>query len=420
MPHSLIINGGIPLHGRVCISGAKNSALPIIAASMLVDDVDLNNVPDLLDVNNLLKLTQSLGSNYRFFDNQLSSDNTGLSQCDIPPFANQLRGSLLLAGPIVGRRGVFRSQMPGGCNFGGDRGVNFHLDAFREMGAKSIESSGYITIDGRQGLHGANINLPFPSVGATENVMIAACVADGKTTITNAAKEPEIVDLANFIVAAGGDIIGAGSSEVTINGVNRDSLNTSVHYSIISDRIEVGTFISAAIITNGDLFLDGARLNHLGSYCDSLTNMGIELKDRGNGIYVECPSSISAVDIITGPYPSFSTDLQPIIAPVLAYANGLSTITDTIYSSRFRYADELQKLGITLSIKDDHLKIQGRQKFSGGKANACDIRCGASLVIAGLAAEGTTEIGSINYIDRGYERIVEKLKCVGSDICRVE
>ena len=413
----LMINGGKPLEGTVKIGGAKNVALPIIAGSLLTkEEVTLNNVPSLQDVRMMAELARSIGAKIRFENNTMCIRSHKLVEKEMPEsLAGEIRTSILMTGALLHRLGKVRVPLPGGCAIG-TRKIDLHIIGLRALGAEIDIRNCYIEAK-TKGLSGADITLKFPSVGATENTMIATCLADGASTIRNSAKEPEIVDLANFLNSMGAEIKGAGTNTIKINGV--ENLG-GTNYSIIPDRINTGTYMVAAAITHGDILIKNANLNLLESVVVKLHEAGVEIGKTGDGVRVTTPNKIKPIDIITEVYPGFPTDLQPIITPLLALVDGESTLKETIYDNRFTHVPGLRKMGANIEVNGDTAIVTGVKELKGARVTAPDIRAGAALVLAGLVARGKTEINNVYQIDRGYAIIEGKLRGVGAEIKRIK
>ena len=414
-----IITEGKPLKGKVRISGAKNSVLPIIAASLLAEGQSvIDEIPYLNDVRIMCELISSLGAKV-----ELSSDRTrlGISCSNLTntttPYelVNKLRASFLVMGPLLARNGSTRISLPGGCAIG-SRPVDLHLKGFTAMGAIITQGHGYIEARTRGRLTGAKIYLDFPSVGATENIMMAAALAQGQTIIENAAIEPEIVDLATYLTTMGADIKGAGTDTIKINGVKY--LNAASH-TIIPDRIEAGTFMVAAAITGGDVIIENVVSDHLKPVTAKLKEAGIEVSEELTSIHVN-GGELRSVDIKTHPYPGFPTDMQSQMTSLMSRACGTSMVIETIFENRFMHISELKRMGANIKVEGRSAIIEGCEKLTGAQVKATDLRAGAALIIAGLAAEGTTEITDIEHIERGYMNIDEKLASLGANIKKIE
>ncbi len=425
-----VINGGKTLAGRVKISGAKNSALKIIAAAILADSkVTLRNVPDIEDVNTMVEVLKTLNAQLDFDKsrNILEIDPSGINTYEAPyELVRKMRASILVAGPLLTKFGRVKVAIPGGCNIGA-RQIDIHLKGFEELGAKNYIEHGYINCSadlksikttGKANLKGAVINLDFPSRGATENLMMAAVMADGRTVINNAACEREIVDLANFLISMGAQIAGGGTDSIKINGVSKLG---STDYSIMPDSIEAGTFITAAAICGKKVEIQGAVWKNIEIFCQKVKETGIDISSVDDAtVVVSRPKRIlKPLNISTLPYPGFPTDLQPIIAVLLSIIPGVSIITENVFENRFMYVEELNRMGANIKVDGHHAVINGVKKLSGAPVKAFDLRAGAAMVLAGLVAEGTTEIYDIRHIQRGYENFESKLKGLGADIIQV-
>jgi len=412
MKELLIIEGGEGLEGVISISGAKNAALPIIAASLLSnDEVKLSNVPRLEDVLVMLDLIRSVGADVKG-KNDVITNTPEITNTIINEKAQLIRASILLAGPLVARAGAIRIPFPGGCNIGA-RKIDLHIRGLKTLGARIKFEDNFICIESEGRLKGAKIDLPFPSVGATENLMMSATLAEGETIITNCSIEPEVVDLELFLSELGAEIEGIGTSALKITGV--EELRGARH-TIIPDRIETGTYIAAAAITNGEVVIENCNINIMKNVIEKFTEMGVEVKGDDKKIRVSMGGELSPTDIITQPYPGFPTDLHPIMTPLLSLAKGRSSIKETIYKNRFQYIQELRKMGAGIKINGDTLFIDSIDKFKGARVVATDLRGGAAVALAGLVAEGITVIENIRQINRGYEQINKKLQNVDAKI----
>ncbi len=418
-----IIKGGKKLSGEVTVSGAKNSALKLIAASILSDGkVIIKNLPNIEDVNTMLEVMRTLnaGVDFNQEDHSVEIDPTSINSYEAPyELVKKMRASILVAGPLLSKFGNVKVAAPGGCNIG-SRQIDLHLKGFEDLGAENIVEHGYIhcrkkSSSGGKGLHGAVINLDFPSRGATENLIMAACMARGETVITNAACEVEIVDLAEFLNSMGAEINGAGTDTIRIKGVK--SL-TGTEYSVMPDSIEAGTYITAAALCGRDVTVKKAVWKNIDIFCLKLRNIGIDLEklDEENIIVKGRNKKLEPVFISTLPYPGFPTDLQPIIAVLLSIVPGVSIITENVFENRFMYVDELNRMGSNIKIDGHHAVITGVDNLSGAPVTAVDLRAGAAMVLAGLIAEGTTEVNDIYHVKRGYEDFILKLKSLGADI----
>jgi UDP-N-acetylglucosamine 1-carboxyvinyltransferase len=411
-----LIEGGPRLAGTVRASGAKNSALKLMAAAVMAEDACLiHNVPDIMDVRIMMDVLAYIGMGVTFSGGDLEITPATAPRLEAPyHLVQKMRAAVEVLGPLIARHGRARVAMPGGCNIGA-RQVDMHMKGLALMGARMGVSHGYIEAEA-DGLSGTHLYLDFASMGATENIMMAAVLADGVTVVENAAKEPEIADLAAFLSGMGARIEGAGTSTIEIEGSRTLS---GVEHTVIGDRIEVGTLLLAAAITRGEVLVEGADPGHLEIFIEKMREAGCEMRADGRGISVSVPREVTGVEISTLPYPGFPTDLQPQTLAVLATAQGTSFITENIFDNRFMVVDELNRLGASIKTNDHHAIVRGVPRLSGAPVSATDLRAGAALVLAGLSAEGTTEVYDIGHIDRGYERFEEKLASLGAKIERV-
>lgn len=413
----LIIQGARPLKGRVRVSGAKNSVLPIIAASLLADGRSvIEEVPYLNDVKIMCELVNSLGASTEFPDDRtrLEISNSSMLNTTAPyELVNRMRASFLVAGPLLARCGHVKISLPGGCAIG-SRPVDLHLKGFAALGGSITQGHGYIEIRSSGRLKGDKVYLDFPSVGATENIMMAAALAEGHTVIENAATEPEITDLATYLTSMGADIKGAGTDTIKINGVRE---LYPANHTVIPDRIEAGTYMVAAAITRGDIIIENIVPDHLKPVTAKLRESGAEISEELTSVRVK-GNRIDPVDIKTHPYPGFPTDMQSQITSLLSVACGTSMVVETIFENRFMHVCELKRMGANIKVEGRSAIIEGCSRLSGTKVKATDLRAGAALILAGLCAEGTTEILDIEHVDRGYLRIDEKLKRLGAVISR--
>ncbi len=413
----LIITGNKPLAGTIRVSGAKNAVLPILAASLLTGGTTrLLDVPKLADVGVICSVLEHLGAGIQSKPGELLITVPSLTQTEAPyEYVRKMRASFLVLGPLLARAGRARISLPGGCAIG-TRPIDLHLKGFAALGADIRYGSGYIEAAARN-LTGARIYLDFPSVGATENIMMAAVLARGQTTIENAAEEPEIVDLANYLNSMGAKIKGAGTNVIRIDGVY--DLDGATH-AVIPDRIEAGTYLVAAAITKGDVLVENVIADHLKPVVAKLEEAGVELAEQDNGIRVHCRGRARGIDIKTMPYPGFPTDMQAQLMALTAVSDGTSIITETVFENRFMHVNELKRMGAKIKIEGRTAIVQGVKRLTGAQVKATDLRAGAALVLAGLAAEGETEISNLCHIDRGYENLIEKLQAIGAGIHRVE
>lgn len=414
----LIINGGKPLAGTVTISGAKNSAVALIPAALLADGpVVIENLPRIQDVDIYHELLQEMGADVLFEEDWMEIDGRMMRLMLMPNGRiKKLRASYYLWGALLAKFGEAQVGLPGGCDLG-PRPVDLHIKGFEMMGAEVENKNGVMTIRAKNGrLQGARIYLDLVSVGATINIMLAAAKADGVTIIENAAREPEIVDVATLLNNMGANIKGAGTDMIRIQGVER---LRGCRHTIIPDRIEAGTYMIAAAATNGNVLVENVIPKHLESLTAKLREIGAQVVELDDCIQVIGQEGYRSIDVKTSPYPGFPTDLQQPITTLLTLAKGSSIVTDNIYSSRFRHVDELRRMGATLKVEGRSAVIEGGVKLNGAKVVASDLRAGAALFIAGLATSGTTELEGLDHIDRGYENLVGKLQALGADVQRI-
>lgn len=420
LAEKLKIKGGIPLKGEVSISGAKNAVLKLMAAAMLAKgESKIYNVPELTDVTIMLNVLEQLGAKTSY---DRASKSVTIDASDITnitakyELVSQMRASFIVLGALVGRCKEAIVALPGGCAIG-ERRVDFHIKGLETLGATIKIENGYVHAKATK-LIGADIYLDIPSVGATENLMLAAVLATGSTRIQNAAQEPEIIDLANFLNTMGADVSGAGTSEIVINGVNIDDLRP-IEYTTIPDRIEAGTYMAAIVATKGKGIIRNVYPNHLTFYTSKLIKMGASIKlIEPNAFEVSCKHRLNAINVVTQPYPGFPTDLQSLAMAMLCTAEGVSIITESLYENRFMQVPELRKMGADIHQERNHALVKGIKKLTAANLQASDLRAGASLVIAALMAEGYSNIENLNHIDRGYELLETKLKALGADINR--
>ena len=415
-----MIRGGRELYGEITVSGAKNAAVAIIPAALLVDGVcRIENIPQISDVTLFFSILEELGARVRVLNRHAIEIDCRAIHSTRPSYdlARRIRASYYLLGALLGRFGQATVAMPGGCNFG-VRPIDQHIKGFTTMGADVSVEGGFIHTAARGGrLTGAPVYLDVVSVGATMNIMMAAVLAQGTTTIENAAKEPHIVDLANFLNSMGADIKGAGTDSIKIRGVERLTGGT---YCIIPDQIEAGTYMAAVAATGGQLLLKNVIPKHMECISAKLMEMGVSVVED-DSLLVRRTSPLLKTNVKTLPYPGFPTDMQPQITAVLALAQGTSLVTEGVYgANRFKYVDELKRMGAHIQVDGKVAVVEGVPQLVGAPIQACDLRAGAALVIAGLAAQGTTELSHINYIERGYEDLVGKLRAVGADISLVD
>ncbi|MHB0914186.1 MAG: UDP-N-acetylglucosamine 1-carboxyvinyltransferase [Thermoleophilia bacterium] len=412
-----LITGGIPLAGKVRISGAKNSALKLMAASLLAPEKSiLHNVPLIQDVFTMADVLRALGAEVSIDADRVEIDPSGALQ-DTAPYelVRKMRASILVMGPLLARLGRARIAMPGGCNIG-PRHINFHLSGLEKLGARINVGHGFINVAANR-LVGDAISLDYPSVGATENLMMAACVARGRTVIESAAREPEIIDLAKFLTSMGASIAGAGTSTIVIDGV--DELGGATH-TVIPDRIEAGTYMLAAAVTNGEVEVAGINPRYLEIFISKLRAVGVTVNESDDSVICKGDGDYHGTDIATLPFPGFPTDLQAPVIVLLSLAKGHSIVTENVFENRFTFVDELNRLGANVQTSGHHAVVHGECHFEGTIVEATDLRAGAGLVLAALAASGQTEVRRIGHIDRGYEYFEHKLQALGADIQRVE
>ena len=412
------IRGGTPLQGRIPISGAKNAALPILAATLLTDKVStLLNVPHLNDITTMVELLGALGADVAMDESMaLKVSATQLNNQRAPyALVKTMRASILVMGPLLARFGKAEVSFPGGCAIG-SRPVDLHLKGFEAMGAHIDVRDGYIVATTDNGLKGCDFTFDTVTVGGTENLLMAAVLAEGRSVLRNAAREPEITDLVAFLRGMGADIEGDDTSTLVINGVSQ--LGAS-HYSVMPDRIEAGTFLVAAVATRGCITVENASAEHLGIVLEKLRDAGVHIVVEGDSITADMTEGqLTAVDLTTAPYPGFPTDMQAQFTAMNVVAEGIGRITETIFENRLMQAHEMSRMGANITVDGHSVIIRGKSSIDGAPVMASDLRASASLVIAGLAAKGETHVDRIYHIDRGYERIEEKLQAVGADIVR--
>lgn len=421
MADKYIINGGNQLKGEVLIGGAKNSVLKLMAAAILAKgETKIYNVPELTDVGIMLEVISGLGvkTDYDKVEQSIRIDATDITSITAKyEYVSKMRASFTILGALVARCKEAIVALPGGCAIG-ERRVDFHIKGLEALGAKIKIENGYVHAKAPK-LVGTDIYLDIPSVGATENLMLASIMAEGSTRIQNAAQEPEIIDLANFLNTMGADIVGAGTSEIVINGVKQEDLHP-IEYTTIPDRIEAGTFMSMVAGTKGKAIIRNVYPAHLTFFTDKLIKMGANIKlVEPTAIEVSCKNRLNSVNFVTQPYPGFPTDLQSMAMVLLSVSNGVGIITESLYENRFMQVQHLLRMGADIHQDRNHAIIKGVKKLTGAIVEASDLRAGASLVVAGLMATGTTEIYKLHHIDRGYEKFDEKIKNLGGNIVRV-
>ena len=416
----IVIKGGNKLTGEVKVEGAKNAVLPILTASLLASDKPskLVNVPALSDVETINNVLTTLNADvtYKKDENAVVVDATKTLNEEAPyEYVSKMRASILVMGPLLARLGHAIVALPGGCAIG-SRPIEQHIKGFEALGAEIHLENGNIYANAKDGLKGTSIHLDFPSVGSTQNIIMAASLAKGKTLIENAAKEPEIVDLANYINEMGGRITGAGTDTITINGV--ESLH-GVEHAIIPDRIEAGTLLIAGAITRGDIFVRGAIKEHMASLVYKLEEMGVELEYQEDGIRVRAEGDLQPVDIKTLPHPGFPTDMQSQMMALLLTANGHKVVTETVFENRFMHVAEFKRMNANINVEGRSAKLEGKSQLQGAQVKATDLRAAAALILAGLVADGKTSVTELTHLDRGYVDLHGKLKQLGADIERI-
>ena len=414
---SYIIKGGEKLEGIVKISGSKNAALPILAATVLnVGKTTLYNVPNIQDTQMMFKILETLGGKVEKKNNKIIIDTSKINKFEIPEeLMHKMRSSVILAGALLGRYKKAIFSYPGGCDIG-SRPIDLHLRSFEKLGINVVQNYGNIICDAEK-IKGEKIDLDFPSVGATENPILASVLAEGITTITNAAREPEIIDLQNFLNKMGAKIIGAGTNEIQITGVKKLK---DISYNIMPDRIETGTFLCLAVATKGNLILENTNAEHITPVITKLQESDCKIEIEKNKIKINSNKKIKALDIKTMPYPGFPTDMQSVFSAMLTTAKGTSIIVENIFENRFKYTQELNKMGAKITVEGKSAIIRGVRKLYGANVKATDLRGGAALVLAGLSAKGVTKVDDIEYILRGYENFDKKLRNINADIQMID
>ena len=414
-----VITGGNRLVGEVTISGAKNAAVAILPATVLIEGTcRIENIPDISDVELMLDILYKMGANIKHINRNCVEVDCSRVHNGTPPYelVRKMRASYYLLGSLLGRFNKAKVSMPGGCNFG-VRPIDQHVKGFQSLGAEvSIIEGGMIEAEAKNGLVGNSVYLDVVSVGATINVMVAAVRAKGVTVIENAAKEPHIVDLANFLNSMGADVKGAGTDVIKIRGVERLHGGT---YSIIPDQIEAGTYMMMTAATGGQVLIKNVIPKHLESITAKMEEMGVYIEEFDDSILVKRTGPLNKANVKTLPYPGFPTDMQPQITVLLSLASGTSIVTESVWDNRFRYVDELKRMGAVIQVDGRIAVVEGVGMLNGAPVKACDLRAGAAMIVAALAANGVTELEDINYIERGYENIVEKLRTLGADIKKI-
>jgi UDP-N-acetylglucosamine 1-carboxyvinyltransferase len=411
----LLVTGGRRLEGTIRVAGAKNSALKLMAAALLAQGRStIRNVPRIQDCLTMAEVLEHLGAGASWGQDRLILDTTDVRPLETPyELVSRMRASILVLGPLLARFGTARVAMPGGCNIG-SRAIDLHIHGLEKMGARFHSEHGFL-VGQTSGLRGAVVNLDFPSVGATENVLMAAVAARGTTVIENAAREPELVDLAALLSEMGARIDGAGTPTIEIEGV--DAFHP-VDHTVIPDRVEAGTYAIAVCATRGHVVLEGARADHMDLVLAKLADAGAQVLATGDGVAVSMDERARAVDLVTLPYPGFPTDLQPQVMAMLAGAEGTSIVTENVFEGRFMFVDELNRMGADLRTEGHHAVIRGVERLSAAPVRALDIRAGAAMVVAALAADGVTEIQDMYHVDRGYQDLEAKLTELGADVRR--
>jgi UDP-N-acetylglucosamine 1-carboxyvinyltransferase len=423
----IVVHRSGRLEGRIDVPGAKNSVLKLMAATLMADgEYVLSNVPDIVDVEIMSDLLAAIGVRTERLaplpgergrtDGRIKLVNRGAIEPVAPyELVERIRASINVLGPLLGRFGRVRLSLPGGDDFG-SRPIDMHLRGLEAMGATFEIRHGYVDARADR-LHGAEVNFEFPSVGATENILTAAVHAKGTTVIDNAAREPEIADLCEMLVSMGADIEGVGSATLVVHGVEPGSLRATDHRTV-ADRIQAATYVAAVGVAGGDVFLHGARPEHMENLLRRFVDMGLDVVRQHDGISVRADQRLRSIDVATLPYPGIATDYKPLVVTMLAVADGVGIVTENLYPGRFRYIEELQRLGADIRTDGHHAVVRGRPSLSGAPVKAPDIRAGAALVVAGLVADGSTAISGVHHIDRGYDDLVGRLQAVGAQIER--
>ncbi len=416
----IIVKGGQRLTGKVRVEGAKNAVLPVLAGSLLASNGKsvIKEVPNLADVYTIQEVLRSLNASVEYFPEKnemvIDASNTLSSEAQFE-YVRKMRASILVMGPLLARNGFARVALPGGCAIG-SRPIELHLKGFEAMGAQITFGNGFVEANVNGRLRGAKIYLDFPSVGATENIMTAAALADGVSVIENAAKEPEIVDLANYINEMGGKVYGAGTDTLRIEGVKE--LNGAEHY-IIPDRVEAGTFMVAAAITEGDVIIENAVPEHMAALISKMEEMGVDITEEAEGLRIRSARPLRSIDIKTMPHPGFPTDMQSQMMSLMLTAQGNGILTETVFENRFMHVEEFRRMNASVKIEGRSVIMEGPSKLQGAEVSATDLRAAAALILAGLAAEGITRVNELYHLDRGYVNFHKKLAALGADIERV-
>lgn len=414
----IVIKSGRSLKGNVKIEGAKNSVLPVLAAALMASENKsvIKDVPTLEDVYTINKVIENLNADVSFANNEVEIDATRKLLTEAPfEYVRKMRASILVAGPLLARYGHAKVALPGGCAIG-SRPIDLHLKGFEAMGATVEFGNGFVELTAEDKLKGATIYLDVPSVGATENILMAATLAEGTTIIENCAREPEIVDLANYLSKMGANIIGAGTETIRVKGVEK---LTGAEHTIIPDRVEAGTFMVAAAVTGGNVLIDNVVCEHLRPVTAKLREMGVEIIEKDNSIRVIGKKELVATDIKTLPHPGFPTDMQSQMMVAMMNASGTSILTETVFENRFMHVEEFRRMNAHIKIEGRSVIIEGMHEIQGAQVQATDLRAAAALILAGLVAKGTTEVTELYHLDRGYVSFAEKLKRLGANIKRV-
>ncbi|WHX26016.1 UDP-N-acetylglucosamine 1-carboxyvinyltransferase [Virgibacillus halodenitrificans] len=415
----IIVRGGHQLKGTVKVEGAKNAVLPVIAASLIASEGKsvIKDVPELADVYTINQVLSNMNADVHFENNTVTVDASNQLTTEAPfEYVRKMRASVLVLGPLLARYGHANVAMPGGCAIG-SRPIDLHLKGFEAMGAEVHVGNGFVEAHVKGRLKGAKIYLDMPSVGATENIMMAAALADGKTVLENCAKEPEIVDLANYLNKMGAKIVGAGTETIRIEGVEK---LYGVEHSIIPDRVEAGTFMVAAAITGGNILIENAESEHLRSVISKLEEMNVSVKEEKNGLRVIGPKQLKATDIKTLPHPGFPTDMQSQMMALMLCAEGTSVITETVFENRFMHVEEFRRMNAKMKIEGRSVIIEGPSDLQGAEVAATDLRAAAALILAGLCSDGYTRVTELKHLDRGYVNFAGKLAALGADIERID
>ncbi|CDO05051.1 UDP-N-acetylglucosamine 1-carboxyvinyltransferase 1 [Oceanobacillus picturae] len=415
----IIVRGGHQLNGTVKVEGAKNAVLPVLAASLIASEGKsvITEVPELADVYTINQVLSNMNAEVHFDNNTVTVDASKQLKTEAPfEYVRKMRASVLVLGPLLARYGHANVAMPGGCAIG-SRPIDLHLKGFEAMGAEVHVGNGFVEAHVNGRLKGAKIYLDMPSVGATENIMMAAALADGKTILENCAKEPEIVDLANYLNKMGAKIVGAGTETIRIEGVEK---LYGTEHAIIPDRVEAGTFMVAAAITGGNVLIENAESEHLRSVISKLQEMEVTVKEENGGLRVIGPKSLKATDIKTLPHPGFPTDMQSQMMSLMLCAEGTSVITETVFENRFMHVEEFRRMNAKMKIEGRSVFIEGPSDLQGAEVAATDLRAAAALILAGLRADGYTRVTELKHLDRGYVNFAGKLASLGADIDRVD